>query len=171
MRSVARPEAPKIASALAPRAHVLPRANYRPMPFDDRFGSSVGPYMACLDESGRAVIGLEIGDFHISPRGVCHGAVIAALADLQSLPASFEAGVLDRFTATVSFSLDFIAPARHGEWIELRASLVRATRQFLFTQSLIVDAQERPVARSSGVFKIDPHADDDPEMVVRLLGL
>lgn len=147
--------------------HGRPRPGYRIMVFPDAFSDAVGPYFACLD-AGRPYIALEVKPLHVSPRGVCHGGVIAALADLQSLPASYLGGVYNRFAATVSFSLDFIAPAPLGEWLELRTELLRATRQFLFTQSVIVGHGERAIARTSGVYKFDPHPLPDAEFVAKL---
>ncbi len=137
------------------------------MPFPDGYSSAVGPYYSRMD-GDRPLIGMFVTDFHVSPRGACHGAVIASLADHQSLSAGVMAGRMERFAATVSMSLDFIGPALLGDWLELRTDLLKATRQFLFTQAIIRNGAGAPVARSSAVFKFDPGTPDDPHIIPRL---
>jgi uncharacterized protein (TIGR00369 family) len=146
---------------------IPPHPDYRPMPFPDDFSDVVGPYFSRMSDE-RPLIGLGIRDFHVSPRGFCHGAVIAALADLQSLPAGYMAGIRDRLTATVSFSMDFMTSARLGDWLELRTDLLKVTRQFIFSQALIVSNHDKVVARSSAVYKFDPAVHPDPDIVTRL---
>jgi uncharacterized protein (TIGR00369 family) len=140
------------------------------MPFPDRYSTAVGPFYSRMDGQ-RPLIGLPITAFHVSPRGVCHGAVIASLADHQSLPAGIMAGRTERFAATINMSLDFISPARLGDWLELTTDLLKATRQFLFTQAVIRNGEGALVARSSAIFKFDSHAPDDPNIIPRLFRL
>jgi len=144
-----------------------PHPDYKIMPFPDRYSNVVGPYYSRMD-GDRPLIGLPITEFHVSPRGVCHGAVIASLADHQSLPASVMAGLTERFAATINMSLDFIFPAKLGDWLELKTDLLKATRQFLFTQAVIRNGEGALVARSSAIFKFDPTTPDDPHIIARL---
>ncbi|MCW1841743.1 PaaI family thioesterase [Prosthecomicrobium hirschii] len=145
----------------------LPHAGYRIMPLPDAFTAAVGPYYARVD-AGRPLIGLPLRDIHVSVRGYCHGAVITGLADLQSLAASYTVGMHDRFAATMSLTVDFIAPAGHGDFLELRTDLLRSSRQFLFTQALVVKADGALVARTSAVYKWDPAPHETPDIVRRL---
>ena len=147
----------------------LPHPDYRLMHFPDDFSEIVGPYYWRMD-GDRPLIGLRVKELHVSPRGVCHGAVLVAMADLQSLPGSYLAGITDRLTATVSFSNDFMSPAKLGEWIEMRVDLIKATRQFIFTQALLRTESGTAVVRSSGVYKLDPAPHPDPQIVTRLFG-
>ena len=144
-----------------------PHPDYKVMPFPDRYSKVVGPYYSRMD-GGRPLIGLPITELHVSPRGVCHGAVIAGLADHQSLPAGVMAGRTERFAATINISLDFIFPAKLGDWLELKTDLLKATRQFLFTQAVIRNGEGALVARSSAIFKFDPAPPDDRRIIARL---
>ncbi|OYU47773.1 MAG: hypothetical protein CFE31_14980 [Rhizobiales bacterium PAR1] len=144
-----------------------PYSDYRPMLFPDELSDKIGPYFSRIS-AGKPIIGLGIRDFHISPRGFCHGAVIAALADLQSLPSGYMAGIFDRLAATLSFNIDYIASARLGDWIELKTDLLKVTRQFIFSQALVVKTDGAVVARTSAVYKFDPHPHPDADIVTRL---
>lgn len=146
---------------------IPPHPDYRLMPFPDELSDKMGPYFSRISD-GKPIIGLGIREFHISPRGFCHGAVIAALADLQSLPSGYMAGIFDRLTATLSFNIDFITSVRLGEWIELRTDLLKVTRQFIFSQALVVKTDGTVVARTSAVYKFDPHVHPDTDIVTRL---
>jgi acyl-coenzyme A thioesterase PaaI-like protein len=54
---------------------------------------------------------------------------------------------------------DFLAPARHGDWLEGRVEVHKVTRNLLFASALLEGAGE-PVARASGVLRIS--GDPDP---------
>ena len=145
----------------------MPSLDYRTLQFPDSFSDVVGPYFWRMD-GDRPLIGLGIKDIHVSPRGACHGAVLAAMADLQSLPGGYLAGRTDRMAATVSFTMDFMSPAKLGDWIEMRVDLLKVTRQFLFTQAILRTGDGTPVVRSSAVFKFDPSPHPDPKIITRL---
>ena len=144
-----------------------PHPDDKRMHFPDELHDSIGPYYWRMDDD-RPLLGLGIRKLHVSPRGFCHGAVLAALSDLQSLPAGYMAKKHDRLTATVSFSLDFMSAARLGDWIEMRTDLLRVTRQFLFSQAIISTFGGTPVVRSSAVYKFDPAPHPDTEIITRL---
>jgi acyl-CoA thioesterase FadM len=73
--------------------------------------------------------------------------VIVGLADHQSLAASVMAGLTTRFAPTINMGLDFIFPAKLGDWLELETDLRKATRQFLFTQAVVRDGEGALVAQ------------------------
>jgi uncharacterized protein (TIGR00369 family) len=141
-----------------------PHADYRVMRTPDLFGDIIGPFYSRLD-GGEPMIGLAIGEKHISATGFCHGGVITCLADMQSLPATYVAGIRDRLVPTVNLSVDFISPASLGDWLEMRVEVLKATRRFLFTQALIRTSQGAMIARSSAVFKIGSLPHPDPTIV------
>jgi acyl-coenzyme A thioesterase PaaI-like protein len=147
-----------------------PHPDYNRMHFPDDYSDVIGPYYARLVD-GKPVIGLRIKKLHVSPRSFCHGSVLAGLSDLQSLPGGFLSGRTDRMAATVTFTLDFMAPAKLGDWIEMHTDLLRVTRQFMFTQAIIRNFDGTPLVRSSAMFKFDPEPHPDPEIVTRLFAL
>lgn len=137
------------------------------MQFPDELSDIIGPYYQRI-EDGKPLIALAVKEVHLSPRGYCHGGIIFGMSDLQSLAASYMCGLTDRLTATVSFSMEFVYPAKLGDWLEMRTELIKKTKQFLFTQALIRNSAGDAIARSSGVFKLDPNVHPDPEIVTRL---
>ncbi len=143
-----------------------PHPDYKRMHFTDEYTNVVGPYYARMVD-GQPVIGVRIKQLHVSPRGFCHGTVLAGLSDLQSLPGSYLAGRTDRMAATVNFTLDFMAPAKLGDWLEMRTDLLKVTRQFLFTQAIIRKLDGTPLVRSSAMYKFDPEPHPDPEIITR----
>ena len=56
---------------------------------------------------------------------------------------------------TVSLTLQFLSPAKLGDWVEGRAELMRATRTLAFVRG---DARvgERAVLEMSGIFDLKP---------------
>ena len=55
------------------------------------------------------------------------------------------------FAPTLSLNVDFLGPARLGDWVEMEATLARATGRYLFTQALMSNAAG-PVARSTAIY-------------------
>lgn len=138
------------------------------MPLRGGFFSAFGPLYANM-EGGTGRMGFFVDEQHISPRDVCHGGAISAFADMQALIAQQLAGIRDRFTPTINLSVDYIAPARRGEWLEMRVSLLKATRNLLFTEGPLISGAGNLIARTSGVFKIPQSPHSDPAAVAAQL--
>ena len=128
------------------------------IPLDDcgSFTDHVGPVyrtrtIPSAEEPFR--IGFQVLAYHCNPSGVCHGGMIASLLDIALGRGSVV--TLDRpgSTPTISMSMDFLAPARVGEWLESRSKLLHHTHRMSFMQCVLV-GPNGPVARGSGVFKI-----------------
>ena len=49
--------------------------------------------------------------------------------------------------------IDYLAPAAIGAWVQGSAEVLRTTRNMLFMQGIIT-ADEAPIARVSGIFKL-----------------
>jgi uncharacterized protein (TIGR00369 family) len=124
------------------------------------------PFYARLD-AGVPLMGFRVDECHTNPMGVCHGGVIAALADMQVLGAQEVAGIHDRFAPTVSLSVDYIRSAKKGSWVEMRIELLRAARTLIFTQANIT-ADGELIARSNGIFKISKAPDLKRNLEARL---
>ena len=58
-----------------------------------------------------------------------------------------------RFLPTISLQIDYLAPAAIGAWVQGSADVLRMTRNMLFMQAIIA-ADETPIARVSGIFKL-----------------
>jgi len=125
---------------------------FRAITLPGGFFDEHGPIYTRL-EGSVPVTGFRVMQRHINPFGVCQGGVMASFADMQALSAMHLAGITDRYTPTVNLTLDFIAPATLGMWVELRTELMRATRSLLFSRGLI-SADGTLIVRASGIFKV-----------------
>ena len=104
------------------------------------------------------LIALRVREAHCNSRGFAHGGLISALADnamgLSAVMAARIASGQDSGRAvTVSLTLDFIASAQVGDWLEVRPTVLKAGRTMAFADCRIV-VGERLVARGSATFHI-----------------
>lgn len=104
-----------------------------------------------------AQLGFRVEARHTNPAGICHGGMMATFCDML-LPICAHhqsAEVARRFLPTISLQVDYLAPTPLGAWVQGEAQVLRATRSVVFIQGLVT-ADDTPVARASGVFKIGP---------------
>lgn len=97
-------------------------------------------------------LGFFVERRHLNPFEVCHGGAVATLADMQIIAARKGSGTKLGRTPTINVSVDYLAPAPLGAWVEAVVTLVKATRTLIFTQALIT-ANGELVARSSGIYR------------------
>lgn len=104
-------------------------------------------------EDGVAVARLELGDQHMNPNGVVHGAVLFALADTAMGRATMS--VLDegQFCATVELQLRFIRPASNG-LLAAHTKVVKKGRAIVHLDSQITDQDDRLIATATGTFAV-----------------
>lgn len=114
--------------------------------------------------SRRAEGSLEIGLFlaagHCNSRGFVHGGVIAALAD-NAMGLSFHESrvrALGEETAkggavTVSLSIDFLATARIGDWLQITPRVLKFSGSTGFVDALVT-VNDQTIARASAVFRV-----------------
>lgn len=106
------------------------------------------------DEPGVGFARVEIGDDHLNPNGVVHGAVLFALVDTAMGKATMS--VVDepgRFCASIEVSLRFIRPAVAGALIAT-ASVVKRGRNVVHLDARVVGDDDRLVATATGTFAI-----------------
>ena len=68
----------------------------------------------------------------------------------MALRAGVEEGL--NHSPTISLSLDYLAPAIVGDWVEAQVTLVKTTRTMIFTQA-IMTVDGNPVARSTAIYR------------------
>jgi acyl-coenzyme A thioesterase PaaI-like protein len=89
--------------------------------------------------SGRGVsLGIRADTAHANSRGWVHGGLITALADNAM---------------GLSLSVDFVGFAKVGEWLEIRAEVIKAGKSLCFASALAL-ADDSVCARASGVFAV-----------------
>jgi len=98
------------------------------------------------------IIGIRLAESHTNSRGLIHGGLIAALAD-NAMGLSCAMALADAPSlVTISLSIDFLASASIGQWLQVDTNFVKAGRSICFAQCL-VNADGQPCARGNATFK------------------
>jgi uncharacterized protein (TIGR00369 family) len=125
-------------------------AGFRPFEGQGPFLELVGPIQRC-DGEGGLVLGLRAEERHANHRGTIQGGLLPTFADFtlgRAIAADADDG---RARATVSLTVDFLSPAKPGDWIESRALVDRVGGTLAFADcSLTVEGRE--VVRARAVF-------------------
>ena len=117
------------------------------------FNALVGPLYERRD--GDAVsIGLAIEDKHTNSRGVCHGGVLATLADLALGYAMLARSGDQTSFVTAHLAVDYAGAARAGDWIHSRVDIQRVGARLAFANCYLV-VDEKPIVRASAIFARD----------------
>lgn len=140
--------------------------HFRPARLGGDFVAFNGPlYGRWTDE--KVLLGFRVEQRHCNPVGMCHGGMLATLADmLVPCAAMYQAKMEERrFLPTVSLQIDYMGVALLGTWVQGEAQILRVTRNLVFGQGL-VSADGEPALRVSGIYKMGPlfrnPLDDDP---------
>ena len=132
---------------------------FRPLRVGGPYMQHNGPlYGRFTHEQGRArvLIGFRVGPQHTNPVGVCHGGMLATLADmLAAICVPYQTDLPRHFLPTISLQMDFLAPAKLGAWVQAQADVLRMTRNLVFTQGFI-RADDELALRVSAIYKIGP---------------
>ncbi len=95
-------------------------------------------------------LGLRAGPAHANSRGFVHGGLIAALAD-NAMGLSCALGGDGAALVTVSLSMDYVAAARSGSWLQWTPAVTKRGRVLSFAQCLVT-ADGAPCARGTAIF-------------------
>lgn len=107
-------------------------------------------------EGQDARFGIFVSEHHCNTMGICHGGVLMTLADIAAATGANLAHGVVAGSPTVHMDIDFIAPARLGEWIEAVPEQVSAKRRFGFCSGGIYNG-DGIVARFSGIVYFPDH--------------
>lgn len=100
--------------------------------------------------------GLVVERQHGNSMGICHGGVLATLADISAASGINVARGAKGGSPTVNLSLDYISAASQGEWIQADVEQVSVKRRFGFCSGAIYNASGI-VARFNGTFYLPDH--------------
>lgn len=84
-------------------------------------------------QNGR--MAFRVDEQHLNPVDGLHGGALAAFVDAHI--ALFYPDNEAIHCPTINLNIDYLQPAKMGDWVEADVSLVRTTRRLVFTQSLI----------------------------------
>lgn len=103
-------------------------------------------------EEGEAVaFGFQSRPEHGNGRPMVHGGILALFAD-HGLGMTVRRAVQGAPTATIQLDISYVAVARPGMFVEVRAEVLRQTRSVLFVRGLLT-AEGTLVATANGVWK------------------
>ena len=121
-----------------------------PWPDQGPFLEHIGP-IHVREGDGELVLGLRAEDRHANHRGTVQGGLLSTFADFALGRAIDRDADDDKDRATVSLTVDFLKPAKPGDWIESRTRVDRVGGTLSFADcSLTVDGRE--VVRSRAVW-------------------
>ena len=96
----------------------------RPQP--NPFNELVGPFYSRRQDDVIS-LGLRIEERHCNSRGICHGGLLATLADVAlgyaCVVAGGPRGQSGSFVTT-NLSIDYLAPAHVGDWVQSEVCLL-----------------------------------------------
>lgn len=113
------------------------------------FGVLVGPVFQHDDDSGN-LYGFRVQPKHLNIGGVLHGGMLATFADI--VLGQFPSRDFGRLTVTIRLVMEYLAPAKSGDWVEARPIVTRETRNLVFAETTLV-AGPRSLLTASAVFK------------------
>ena len=85
------------------------------------FAAANGPWFEKV-ENGRAIRGFMPGPQHANALGIVHGGMLAAFLDSAMGTAVWHG--LQRRAVTLRLSLDYLGPARIGDWLQAEGQVV-----------------------------------------------
>lgn len=134
------------------KAAAQPPEGFTADPLEAHFLTLTGPFFISRDGDIFRK-GFWVEERHCNMRGILHGGMFAAFADTVL---GHGAGLLTgMMPTTVRLSVDFVAPARPGDWLEGAARLMHRTASIAFMEAEM-HAGAALVGRAGGVFKLTP---------------
>jgi len=126
---------------------------FRPFRFSFGFLEAIGPLYGKWD-GARLLMGFRAEERHCNPGQVVHGGMMATFADmLLPIAARMQSKADVGFAPTVNLTLDYLAPARLGAWVEGAAEFLRAGKTLFFAHGT-ASADGVLCLRASAIFKV-----------------
>lgn len=129
---------------------ILPK-NYR---LPDKYGEWLG-YEILEARNGRARVGLNLRDDHLSPAGRIHGGVISGFLDFACGAAVFSTMDPEDFCSTVEIKVNYFRPLMSGDRLLSDTRVVfRGNRLCVVLAHLYRKGGKDPVAMATATFNI-----------------
>jgi acyl-coenzyme A thioesterase 13 len=124
---------------------------FRPIPRLSPFNELVGPLYQLRRRGKELSIGLRIDKKHMNSRGICHGGVLATLADLSLGYAMHAKSGGKAAFVTAHLAVDYAGAARAGDWVQSTVEIQRVGTRLAFANCYLV-AGDRAIVRASAIF-------------------
>lgn len=121
---------------------------------DDGFIGLVGPMFIHREETGRFRFLAEAK--HRNRSGLVQGGMLMTFADRAMGMTAREGRQIT--VTTVQLNLQFAAPGRMGDMIDIRCSTIRKTRSLIFMEAKL-SVGDKIIATASGVWKLLEHSE------------
>jgi len=123
-------------------------SGFVPFPNQGPFLETVGP-IHVREGGDELVLGLRAEEHHANHRGTVQGGLLSTFADFALGRAIDADAEDDKDRATVSLTVDFLKPAKPGDWIESSTRVDRVGGTLAFADcSLTVEGREVVRARA-----------------------
>ena len=100
---------------------------------------------------GHASASIDVGDTHLNPNGVVHGAVVFALVDTAMGAASMSVLPDGVYCTSVDVQLRFVRPASSGT-LTAAVEVLKQGRHVLHLSARVLGDDDRLVATAEGTF-------------------
>jgi len=138
-----------------------PPEGFRAIPRLSPFNSLVGPLYE-RRRGDEVSIGVRIDDKHTNSRGICHGGLLATIADLSLGYAMLaKTGGKGGFV-TAHLAVDYAGAARIGDWVESAVEVQRMGKRLAFANCYLVCGEAR-IVRASAIFALADKAEKGRE--------
>ena len=124
---------------------------FRPIRALSPFNELVGPLYERRHAGKELSIGLRIEKKHTNSRGICHGGVLATVADLALGYAMHVKLETKMSFVTAHLAVDYAGAAKIGDWVESAVEIQRVGARLAFANCYLVSG-ERRLVRASAIF-------------------
>lgn len=118
------------------------------VPMMSGFGRVVGPWYEKRADD-RIVRAFRVEERHTNRLGIAHGGMLMAFADVLMGEAGSRAS--GKPSVTMRMTVDFVGPAKLGDWVEGEGEVSRTTRNLVFVRARIWRGRHT-LLTTSGVF-------------------
>ena len=128
-------------------------AGFQPLPAASPFNQLMGPLRAKRGE-GSISLGLRVARKHCNSRGICHGGVLATLADLAlGYGMIAKMGGARGGFVTAHLAVDYAGAAAIGDWLHSEVEVQRVGSRLAFANGYLCAGAKR-IVRMSGIFAL-----------------
>jgi uncharacterized protein (TIGR00369 family) len=125
---------------------------FEPYPDQGPYLEYVGP-IHVREGDGPPVLGVRAEERHVNHRGTVQGGLLSTFADFALGRAIGNDATDDHERATVSLTIDYLKPAKPGDWIEARTGVDRVGGTLAFADCALT-VGDKDVARARAVFVV-----------------
>lgn len=99
-------------------------------------------------EEGKIEIQFTVEKYMLNPIGILHGGIMATMLDEVMGAACFTLGRPVGY-ATINMNLDYLNPAKVGEKVIAKGTIVRAGKTVVHAEAILVNEDEKVLAKAT----------------------